>query len=323
MRFRRVQSSIHGKFRCTLLVRRTIPMLVAIACMVEVSSCSGVNRPYASITSDSVQVLLVPQSEVSGVGWCIVVVGPGWNVVQSSCPSGPSSIPIFNEDWGEGSSPPIARGYALTSPRVAAVSVDGGPPVDTQSYPTLPDGLRTVAVEIRGLRRQLLGRPLRFTPLNATGKPIRRVKNLGPRLAVEVPVRPLPNPAHPTAGACHIETAPLAGLKVQGGNVVTHVASYRGLLGHPYLTCVSIAYNFDGWPTTASVLLDASDPGVRPRPLPGMRSVSRHPGIFEAPGVDGAMIARRITYGWLTVAGAGGVQQRLALLEHLHAAVHL
>jgi len=312
---------IRDRRRCSRRVGRGTLALTAVACMLGASSCSAAHRPYASIVSIHERVLLVPQNSASGVGWCIGVVRPNGSIGESNCPSESGRL-IVGEGSGEGGSPLVARAYALTAPQVAAVSVDGGPPIRTRSDPALPGGLRAVVVELRGLKG-LLGDALRFTPLDAKGRPIPRVKRPGPPLGAEVSVRPLPNPAHPTSGACRIETTPLAGLAVQGGNLVTHVMPYRGLLGHPYLTCVSISYNVNGWPATASVLLDASDPGVPPMPLPGMLAVAGHSGIFRAPGISGEMEVRRIRGGWLSVSGTNGLQQRLVLLEHLSAIVRI
>jgi hypothetical protein len=52
---------------------------------------------------------------------------------------------------------------------------------------------------------------------------------------------------------------------------------------------------------TAAVLLNAADPGATPPPLPGMKPLQGHPGLFEAPGPSGEMAARRIPGAWLVV----------------------
>jgi hypothetical protein len=76
---------------------------------------------------------------------------------------------------------------------------------------------------------------------------------------------------------------------------------------------------------TAAVLLDASHPGATPSPLPGVQPLAGHPGIFEAPGAEGELAARRIPGAWLVVEEEDriGLRVPVELLEDLHATVRL
>jgi hypothetical protein len=89
-------------------------------------------------------------------------------------------------------------------------------------------------------------------------------------------------------------------------------------------------FHLKGSPLVASVLLDAGHPGGTPTSLPGMKSLPAHPGVFEALGGaigglgdNGHILVRRTPRALLVVADGNGNAQRLALLEHMRATVHL
>ena len=107
------------------------------------------------------------------------------------------------------------------------------------------------------------------------------------------------------------------------------LVSYPVLLGRPYIVCASTIYRDGQKELQASVLLDARQPGRAPAALPGMRPVRGWPGVFQAPGAEGKLFARRVAAAWLVVSGGqppvGGGQpaNRLTLLEHLKCTVRL
>jgi hypothetical protein len=307
------KKSWHG---CSL--ERVVTIIVVVMCTLVTSSCATAGPPYSSIVGRLDRVLLVPSNDVSSVGWCIVVVGSNNAVKESGCPTGPSGPLIIYEGWGEGGSPLVAQGYAVTSAGVSAVSVDGGPVIRTHQEPMMPDKLRTVVVELRGLKGGIDMRR-HFMALDAKWDPIRNARPVAP-LGADIQVLPLSIAGH--SADCRIKTIPLARLVTRGGNVASRITPYRDLLGHPYLTCVVMSYEFEGWPAKASILVDASQPGVTPRPLPYQRETAGHPGIFRAPGIDGEMVAYRVPGGWLTVVGGRNLKARLIMLEHLRALVH-
>jgi hypothetical protein len=284
-------------------------------------SCSSAGR--GARPAEGGAVLLVPEVNAGVAGWCLSTPPEG------GCARGRSRPPVVAETWSGGSTG--ATGYALTTSAVRSVSIDGGAVIATHEQSGLPDGLRGVSVEIAGLDPERERLP-RFTPLNAAGDVIPQAAGRGNEisrgtLAVEVPVRSVSDPARPQSGACRIIAEGLGQVTVQGGSVVTVVKTYSGLIGEGYISCASTSYTVDGWPLLASVLLDAAHPGTSPRPLPDMRPLKGHVGMFYAPGPEGSsfeggLVARRIPGAWLVVSRAK-LQQRVSLLEHLHALVSL
>ena len=101
------------------------------------------------------------------------------------------------------------------------------------------------------------------------------------------------------------------------------VSPHAASVGQEFVSCISTNYSLNNWPISAAVLINATHPGATPGPLLAMQPAANHPGIFAGPGVGGATIARRINGGWLLVAGGKGLQQRLSLLDHLGATVHI
>ncbi len=293
-------------------VRQVLGFLALVLFGLGVSSCAG----DASVVVQ--QVLLVPSVNAGWAGWCVNGSGGG-------CPPGKARLPIVAEGWSSGGPPLETNAYAITASNVYSVSYDGRPPIRTHPDAALPGGLRSVGIEIRG--RDLLEESSaipRFEPLDAKGEEIKTSTAYERNLGVEMPIRNITDPARPKSGACRIDAAGLAGLKVGGGSVVVHIQPYPGLIGDGFLTCASTSYNLDGWPLLASVLLSASHPGSSPPPLPGMKEVHKHPGIFEAPGPGSQedLLARRIPGAWLVVSRAMR-KQRLRFLEHLRGSVNL
>ena len=273
------------------------------------------------------EVLLVPEVNSGSAGWCLIRVNPS----ETGCPVVRSHSPIIAETWSGGGPPSLVHGYAVTTSQVTAVTVEGGSSIPTRTETALPDGLRAVAVEIRGKLAEDARLP-GFAPLNGGGARIDQSTETRPKpgeygrpLRSEVPTREVKNLAQPTSGVCRISAEKLAGLTVDGGSVISHVRSYSGLIGQGFISCASTSYSLDGWPLLAGMLLDASDPGATPPPLPAMKPLPGHPGIFQAPGSETwsprRIIATRVHGAWLVVSRAK-LQQRLALLEHLRATVH-
>jgi hypothetical protein len=324
---------------------RALIFAAACACAVYVSACSSSGEPFhptaishsASqfiVKAQDDEVLLVPVLRVGTAGWCVIVA----TKELSRC-SPISTAPIL----GEGCDAPksasyVTEAFALTTGEVAAVSIGGGAPISTRAESVLPDGLRAVVVEIHGQAGQILPggryRCPSFVPLNANGRLIERSAITSMPLTVTLPVRlPWRSPAHPPRGVCEISAAHLPGLSARNGEVATRIRSYPGLVGRAFVSCVNLVYNLyvpRGEETSlrASVLLDAAHPGTTPAPLPGMKPLPGHPGVFNAPNWGGEMVARRIPGAWLVAGEAkqeesGALQHSLRLLEHLSATVHL
>jgi hypothetical protein len=312
---------------------RVVVALGLLVCAIIASACSSSSRAstspaavgYKSITINPAPIRLVPETEAGIAGWCVAKPN------GATCQEGRPREPIIAGSWSSSNPPPVTEGYALTLSQVAAVSVNGGPRIPTRHEAALPDGLRVVAVTIHGVKPPRLSGAskrrrfdLRFTARNVKGEPIVELATPHPRLvATPLPTLSLQDPANPTSGVCRIETATsLAGLVAEGGSVLTQVRPNRGLLGEAFLSCASTGYSLEGWSPVAAILLSASQPGSTPPSLPAMQRLPGHPGIFEAPGSNGEMVARRISGAWLVVERAP-LQQRLTLLEHLRATLDL
>jgi hypothetical protein len=272
------------------------------------------------------EVMLVPEISAGWAGWCMAVVRKG----SSGCGDEPgTSGSIFSESWSAGES--VTEGAAFTTGEVTAVSVHGGRPVLTRRASAVAGalGLRYVIVEIHSkkLRAEDNKSFPHFTPLNAKGLAIQRSAKPDIPLGLNVPVRRWKQPEHAPPGICELRVEKWPGVSVRWGEVVTAVRrSYSGLLGRPFLSCASAEYFREEQPVEAGILLDASHPGAEPPPLPAMKAVAGHPGIFEAQGEsgEGQMLGRRVRDAWLVVEEGGStLEERLALLEHLRARVEI
>lgn len=313
--------------------RRGVGVAVLLACLLIVVSCASASkRGGASAVNSNVtgiarreNVLLLPPLAGGEGGWCMTL-HPG------ECPE--SRIvrsPIIAEEWyGAGGSADL--GTVLTTSNVAYVALDGARSFPTRSEPGLPSRFRVAVVEARGGRlrhvpgfniyeRVLPLRSLHFTPLDSNGHPIQPSLKQGPPLAFGLSSRRFRPSAMGQRGVCKINAARLAGLDAREGFVADHLVPHVSPVEPSFLSCVSVSYRYDDWPLIASVFVDASHPGVTPAPLPDMRSVFGRRGIFQALGVTGEIVARRIRSGWLVVGGGSGLRQRLVVLEHLRAVV--
>lgn len=330
---------------------RNVGLAAAILVTVSAFALSGCGSSSATVVATrqaGVEVLLLPVLRGGAVGWCITVAAEG------GCPiSRLKRGPIVAEQWfgGAGARPIVtenskaegvevtnrAEGFALTTSDVAAVAVSGSNTIATRSEPGLPQGLRAVTVKIQGAWARevkvpsLFGRPPheapaglpRFTPLDRTGKPLTQKSEPGALAIHEVAGRNWSRPASAPVGPCELHSSPLRGLVANAGFVVTRAKPVNGLIGRPFLACVSTSYSFENWPMVASLLVDARQPGTLPGALPDMRPVTGSPGLFEALGSNGPMVARHVPSAWLVVSGGEGQRQRLAVLRHLHATVRL
>jgi len=314
--------------------------LVGVFCA---SLCSTTAAgPYVSRPVPNSHVLLVPELQGGWAGWCLATGyrtamegGSGCGAVTTT-----STGRIFAEQGCDESETGIHL-YALTIREVAAVSVYGGRPIPTTTNATLPDGLRAAAVEVlRHNGHPSIGlRCPRMTPLDANGKPIRDTGKRTARLrfATRLPGtkrwdRGVPgehpgwNARRPAHGACELRATQLPReTSARWGNVATAIRPEKGLVGQALMSCVDITYFYLGeHALTAAVLLNASHPGATPPPLPGMKPLAGHPGLFEAPDSQ-EMAARRIPGAWLVVQENDGIGLRVPveLLKSLRATIRL
>jgi len=306
-------------------------LVVPVVRAVAVSVGGGEGGPAVREVASEQAVVLFPHAGAGGGGWCVRTVrGRG-------CPTAlrpVSAGPILIEDWtGTSSSTeaPVDKAVVLTTSDAVAVSLEGRAPIPTRAGPGLPDGLRAAVVELRGgSGTRVVGAlaPLpfpqaRFVALNAAGARISQTDGSAVPLEFEVASQSWGGSASEPPGVCSLELSGLAGLVSEGGSVMTTVETHRDVRGREFVNCASASYRLGAWPIEAYVLVDAARVGATPGPLLAMQALPGHPGVFQAPGVAGQVVARRMPGAWLVAGGGEGLDQRLTVLEHMRAAIHL
>lgn len=290
-------------------------LLVAIICAIVVSGCSdsSADRAYVSRPVRNAHVLLIPELRGGWAGWSLAT---GYqNVREGSAGGGPLTRtltgPVFAESGCSEDEKKIQL-YAVTRSEVVAVSVYRGRPIATTTNATLPDGFRAAAIEV--LRHS--GQPgvglhcPRMTPIGKNGRRIDKKGKPGKPQAFRLPgTRRWDAPARAPKGACELTATQLPRETVASeGAVATQIRAYRGLLDQALLSCVDTVYIFhEEHHLTAAVLLSASHPGATSPPLPAMKPLAGYPGIFESPGSEGDLVARRVSGAWLVVEEEDGI----------------
>ncbi len=290
--------------------------------VVGVGADSGLNHPY--------EVLLIPEANAGWAGWCFIAIG---GAQGGGCDGAQSHAPVIVEAWsgtdGSGSNAETV-GVALTTAAVARVRIgEGGVSVPTRAEKALPGGLRAVVVKVSGKLRNAGGGFPRFIPLDSAEMTIPQPRRETTNPLIKwLSARRVANPARPLKGICEIRSRNNPrDLTVNGGEVISEVHGFSGIIGDGFITCASTSYELDGWPLVASVLISASSPGATPPSLPDMKPVPGHPGVFsspggERPGPEGELFARRVRGAWLEVKKAKAAQ-RLALLKDLRVGIHV
>ena len=296
--------------RCITVACGTVALLGSSSCGLAHQDAPGLRAVRAS-------VFVLPDITGGSVGWCITEA-PGLGCVMQVFRG-----PIVAEAWYGQSPPPRTEGFALTTSKVATVSVDGDLAIPTHREPQLPDGLRAVVVRAPRLRLGLGLKKLHFTPFDQRGRPMMQATGEGVPASTIAQGRGWTKPQPEPPGICALASSHVVGLTTSAGFVVTRVGHFAHLIGQPFLSCASNSYSLDGWQLVGSVLINAANPGSTPAALPGMTPLPGHPGVFQALAAEGEMLAQRIPGAWLVVARGSGNEQRLRLLEHLHGTVHL
>ncbi len=237
--------------------------------------------------------------------------------------------------------------YEILSDRVAAVRYSDGATLTPVSDPRLPRGTRAL---VRVVLRPKLGKGRRLIPfpreqwLDARGR-VLPMPAIGRADAVEhLPLRAL-NPRQPARGGCTVLARPLPGLVALSQTVVRAVPWPRREPG-AFLACANASYRLGTSALAVAVLVDATNPGRRAAPLPGLVADRANPGLltgaelgsigfpqglgvfavgrqqpFDTPTAHQALAdhdvsARRAGAGWL-VAEGGTAAQRAMLLAAL------
>jgi hypothetical protein len=266
-------------------------------------------------------VRLVPTLKVGQAGWCAVVEEHG--VTGGSACGGvptPSSPFLQVYGWGEGCSH-VSTTIAVTTSQVAAVVLNGGAHVATESVPGLPYGLRAARIltpaetPAQCHARGLPGTNLE--PLNAEGHSI---PNKWVTLPFQGTVSTWRYPGRRPQGACALHAQGMSGLSVSSGEVASSIRSFPGrIVGHAFLPCAATVYQLQQLPLKAVLMLDAGNPSARATALPDFKPVRGAPAFFS----EGGLTARRSGKAWLIVGQGSGLAERMNLLRHLSSTVKL
>ena len=241
-----------------------------------------------------------------------------------------STGPIYAEICDDGSNEEGPVVFVLTTSEVASVSIENGARVPTATNATLPDELRGATLRragderVPGLERNCPA----VTAFDASGVTIPvQGDAAGTPMTSKLPTTIWEPPRHSPRHPCNLDATRLRrGTVVSEGTVVRRITPVHGLVGRALLSCAETVYVHPGGEyIKAAILLDAADPGHAPPPLPGMRPLAGHPGIFLAPSSEGTILGRRISHAWLVVSEETpeGLAVPLALLEHLRAKIQL
>lgn len=316
----------------TMIRRLATSATSLLVCSLGASACAaGTAHPrYVARAAPHGRVQLVPVLQGGEAGWCMATETKTATEGSAGCAEPTTSTgPIFAESCN--ASKTRIDLYAITKEEVASVSVAGSASVRTVADPTLPGGLRSVAVEV--LRRK--GRPApcpHLTAFGRDGKAIRTHGGRGAPLAINVaPARSWQQPTQPPQGACKLTAGSLEKARsvwgeAASGEVATQVKPTHQLLAPGFLSCAHAVYFYrEEDALNTAVLLDASRPGATPPNLPGMKRLPGRPGMYEAPGAEGRRVARRIRGAWLIVEESDGLGTQVPadLLEQLSATIRL
>jgi hypothetical protein len=325
-----MQAARDREMRYSWLMRIARISVPVIACLVVFAACGSAGTTSAS-ERDHVsgpfghQVLLMPAIQAGLAGWCMAVDKPR-QCLTPQLHNGP--IMLLNRSMIDEHRTVVVA--AVTTSEVAAVSINHRRRVPTRTGMVLPDGLRAAVVEEPGSRGSQ--RTISATAFDKHGRPIvQRLVPSEPLLVGVLPFRKWKRPAPPVHGICEMSSYGDRSIEARWGSVATKLRSYISKIGGALVSCAWTEYDVEGWPLEGAVLLDAARPGSMPPPLPGMKPLAGHPGVFEAPiaspPANGEAVARRIPHAWLVVAfgeqGSVDLRQRLAVLGHLHAKIHL
>jgi hypothetical protein len=255
-------------------------------------------------------VRLVPRLDVVGVaGWCVVPEEHG-RATGGACGGVPTPSQPFLQIFGSGDGGSSEQTQvAVTDPQITAVLVDGHRSVQTKTLPGLPYGLRAARVLTRA--------GAKLAALDAHGTRVTQAWSQTPRQAT---VRRWRYPQRQPSGACGLSVSALPAIATRGGAVATTLRPFPGqLIGNAFLPCAESEFRLGREPLKAMVVLDAAQPGARVADLPGLHPIRAAPGIFAG----GGLTAMRSGNAWLVVGQGSGPAQRMLLLHHLGASLHL
>ena len=279
---------------------------------------AGSTTPHASLHDE---LAFSPPVTGGSLGWCVDYRTP--HMSSGQCPQTASAVsPILEPSWSSSAPPPVTQGFVLTTSAVAAVSVNGSRAIPTRAAVADPDGLRAVLVEFASFGRRLFGRLPRVVALSAAGNPVKRSEP-----TVRYPDYGLEGvfwqrPSRPPRGACILTSYQFPGLIPEWGHVVPKIRSFTDLLPPALLSCIDTEYYLNNWPLDAAVVLNHPILGLTLNSYTTSSACQVIQVCLETAGWTG-QVARRTGNAWIVVEGGNGLKQRLTVLEHLRASIHL
>ncbi len=262
------------------------------------------------------EMQLVPSLHAGTVGWCAVLRYAAQPFAR--CPVSPLEGPeVLYEAW-EGTAS-VTHGYALVAEDAPAVTVNQGSRIAVATAPVKGFPLRAAAVTIPapfpgvwpdqfiGVVRGFVGSGKGWT-----------APPLTPSLTLPTAVAPAPQA--PPAAPCGLSVRGVKGVRRITSSVVPTLTALAHVAGRGYLSCADSEYAYGHARLDVALLLDAAEPGQAPVAIPNAAPVQRHPGLYQAPGLYGELLGRRLAGAWLLAEG-GSLAQRLKLLAHVRASV--
>jgi hypothetical protein len=289
--------------------------LLITACASNSQGSGTVASRFGTIVPTGGRVLLVPDLDAGSAGWCIAEPAGG------GCATEPITEPIVSQQWSSSGPPNQTEGTALTTSSATSVNV-GGADVPTRREAGLLKGFRVVTLRIPGY--SLEGRPAsqkpRFVGQDAAGHEL-ATHDSSVRLAtLEMPTVNTPASIDPSSAGCRIGVNQNMRLRITSQTALRRVRAQQGLVSGAMMACVTAEIKDDGAALRAALLLDAREPGTAPQALPAMRKISGMD-AFEAPIVEGEIVARRVAHAWLVVSGRASKSQKVAALDALRPTV--
>ena len=295
--------------------------------------------PAGVVTQERYEPVLVPKTTAGMVGWGVFYNGFAGRNYQELRPESGQWLLAARQRRARVKPPYAAIGFLITSSRVAAVSIDGSPPLSTSPEPGLPFGLRILAYEIplasaEQARRYVkegwgsrLGLSRVLVAYDAQGQQL--AEPVGERMDEPLETRSWEHPANRGSGACRIAARHLGslsprvgtGLTPLSGSVVLGLRPTLDLSGRPFLSCANTTFQFGTRRLIAAVLVDARHPGGRPAPIPETHRARGRPGVVRSIAPHVELVARRLPRGWLVVEGGSSLDERLIVLQHLAATI--
>lgn len=308
--------------------------LLGVVCAVCFASCANSSDPVKGVTQTArhYQILLVPSLQGGTMGWCLAVFErPRDGCYATEAARADSPVVTESENCANGNAS-VIDAYALVGHETRFVSIAGGSPIPTEREPLLPNGLRSVFVEIHYRGQAQNGNVCpRFVPLDGQGKVLRATSGQTKPLARKLPsvvtwrrkgTGPLPPGAHMPLGVCELQPDYLLGYTASSGFVVGHLEASSVPLKRPgFTSCVSTTYTAEGGRTVrVAVLVDAESPGREPSRIPGASSFVGVSRVFRARGAEGEMVMRRVHGAWLVVEAQHGVSINtcVEIMKSLH-----